>query len=143
MIRRLIFSLAMLVMVLLSSAASVSAVTTNPLNQACQSNNLTRSSAVCKQSQSQGTTNPVSGPKGIINTAANIVALITGGAAVIVIIISGFMFVTAGGAAPGQRSTDPNRLKTARSSLSGAIIGLVIVAFSWILVRFVTDHFVQ
>lgn len=123
--------------------ATASAVTTNPLNSACQTNDLTRNSEICHQSQSQGKTNPVSGPKGIINTGANIIALITGIGAVIVIIISGFMFVTAGGAAPGQRSADPNRLKTARSALSGAIIGLVVVALAWAIVRFVTNKFVR
>lgn len=143
MIKRILAILSVLSATLLLSAASASAVTSNPLNSACQTNQLTRNSAVCQQSQGQGTNNPVSGTHGIINTAANIIALITGIGAVVVIIISGFMFVTAGGTTPGQRSGDPNKVKSARSALSGAIIGLIIVALAWVLVRFVTDRFVQ
>jgi hypothetical protein len=103
------------------------------------------SSPACVQAKAQDTNNPnpVAGPNGIINTAANIIALVAGIGSVIVIIISGFMFVTAGGAAPGQRSTDPNRLKTARSALSGAIVGLIIVALAWSIVRFVTNWVIQ
>jgi hypothetical protein len=141
MINRFIIFLSVLTTLSISSfLMSASAATTNPLNTACQSNGLTRKSEICTQSQSQGTTNPVSGPKGIINTAANIIALVTGVGAVIVIIISGFYFVTAGGTAPGQRSTDPNRLKTARSALTGAIVGLIIVSLAWAIVRFITDR---
>ncbi len=141
MIRRFAISLSALSALFISSfLMSASAVTTNPLNPACQTNDLTRNSEICQQSQTQGTTNPVSGPKGIINTAANIIALIAGIGAVIVIIISGFYFVTAGGTAPGQRSADPNRLKTAKSALSGAIVGLIIVSLAWAIVRFITDR---
>jgi hypothetical protein len=78
----------------------------------------------------------------IIHTAADLIAAVAGVAAVIVIIISGFQFVTAGGASPGQRSGDPNKIKSARAALTGAIIGLVVVVLAWTLVTFVTDRFI-
>src|SRR3990167_9142145 len=59
-------------------------------------------SEVCIAGRNPSTVDPVSGPGGIINTAANLIAIIGGVAAVIVIIISGIMYVTAGGAAAGQ-----------------------------------------
>ena len=124
-------------------APATYAAPSDPLNTACQTNQATRNSPLCQQAGATGTKNPISGPKGIINTAANIIALITGIAAVIIIIISGFMFITYGGVSPGQRSSDPNKVKTARSALSGALVGLVIVALSWAIVRFVIDKFVQ
>ena len=110
----------------------------DPFGDACKK---APSSPTCQQSKAQNgkTTNPA---VDIIKTAANLIATIAGIAAVIVIIVSGFQFVTAGGASPGQRSGDPNRIKSARSSLTGAIIGLVIIALAWSIVTFVTDHFI-
>lgn len=74
-----------------------------------------------------------------IQAAANIIASLAGVAAVIIIIISGLSFVTAGGAAPGQRSGDPNKIKSARSRIVNASIGLVIIALAWTITRFVLD----
>lgn len=99
----------------------------------------------CQQAQNEGgaNNNRITGPKNVINTAANILALITGVGAVIMIIISGFKFVTAGGAAPGQRSGDPNAIKSARNTLTAAIIGLFVVALAWTIIRFATDKLIQ
>jgi hypothetical protein len=145
MINRIRLALPVLIIALglvLGPAVLVQA-SSNPIDKACASNSVANSSAICKQANNQGTNNPVAGPNGVISKAANIVGLVAGIGAVIIIIISGFMFVTAGGATPGQRSSDPNRLKTARSALSGAIIGLVIVALAWAIVKFVTNKLVQ
>lgn len=101
-------------------------------------------SKVCDEFQSQGDEDPISGPSGIISTAANIIALIGGIAAVIIIIISGLMYVTAGGAAVGQRAGDsPNRAKKAQQTLMGAVIGLVIIALAWSITRFIIDRLLQ
>lgn len=99
-------------------------------------------STVCKQADQQAKkkNNPVTD---IINKAANIIAAIAGIVAVVMIIISGFMFVTAGGAAPGQRSADPNRIKKARATLTSSIIGLVVVALAWTITRFIIDRVIQ
>ena len=101
-------------------------------------------SPTCQQASSEGgSNNRVTGSKSIINAAVNILAVITGLAAVIMIIISGFKFVTAGGATPGQRSGDPNAVKSARATLTAAIIGLVVVALAWTITRFIIDKVVQ
>lgn len=101
-------------------------------------------SEVCKDAKGQGTDDPISGPGGIISTAANLIALVGGIAAVIIIIISGLMYVTAGGAAVGQRAGDsPNRAKKAQQTLVGAVIGLVIIALAWSITRFIIDRLLQ
>lgn len=99
-------------------------------------------STVCKQAakQAEQNNNPVTD---IVNTAANIIALIAGVAAVVMIIISGFKFITAGGVAPGQRSGDPNQIKSARATLTYSVIGLVVVALAWTITRFITDKIIQ
>jgi hypothetical protein len=83
----------------------------------------------------------------IVNTikkVANVIALIAGIAAVILIVISGFMFVTAGGSIGGQRGGDkPARIAKAKGTLSGALVGLVIVALAWTIVTFITDKFIH
>lgn len=115
--------------------ATVFADSSNPLNAACQTNSLTRASAVCQQSQSQGTTNPIAGPNGVISKAANIIASIAGIAAVIMIIVSGFSYVTSAG--------NTESATKARQRILGAVIGLVIVALAWTIVRYVTDHIIK
>jgi hypothetical protein len=110
---------------------------------ACQ--NEAASSPACQQAQNEGgqNNNRVTGPKNIINITANILALATGIGAIIMIIISGFKFVLAGGATPGQRTGDPNAVKSARQTLTASIIGLVVVALAWTIIRFVTDNLIQ
>jgi hypothetical protein len=101
-------------------------------------------SEVCKEAQAQGSDDPISGPGGIINKAANIIAIVAGVAAVVVIIISGIIYATAGGAAVGQRAGDsPNKAKKAASALTGALIGLVVIALAWAITRFIVDRVIQ
>lgn len=101
-------------------------------------------SEVCKTANAQGTDDPISGPGGIISKAANIIAAIGGVAAVIIIIISGFMYMTAGGAAVGQRAGDsPNRAKKAQSAMVGAVIGVIVIALAWAITRFIVDRVIQ
>lgn len=110
-------------------------------NEVCPQNSP---SEVCRAAEGQGTTDPVSGPGGLINKVANIIALIAGVVAVVVIIISGIMYATAGGAPGGQRAGDsPNNAKKARQALIGALIGLVVVALAWSITRFIVDRVVQ
>jgi len=104
------------------------------------------SSPTCQQKKAQEAagTNPVAGPGGIISDAANIIALVGGIAAVIIIIISGFVFVTAGGAIGGQRAGDsPTRAKNARTVLVGAVIGLVVIALGWSITTFIINTVIK
>jgi ABC-type Fe3+ transport system permease subunit len=113
----------------------------NPLGGACQSQNAAASPACHQNTQQNGSdTNPT---LDIIKTATNIIALIAAIGAVIMIVISGFMFVTAGGASPGQRSGDPNKVKGARTTLTNALIGLIIIALAWTIVTFVANHLIK
>lgn len=109
----------------------------NPLDPACKTiSDPSKRPPQCDPKV--GATNPIAGPNGILNKAATFIAMIAGIAAVIVIIVSGFMFVTAGGGLGGQRSTDPNKVKTARAALTGSLIGLVVIALAWTIIHFVT-----
>ncbi len=114
----------------------------DPLGAACSGTGTSSNSPACQQDKNQtSNTNPVVDR---IQTAANIIALIAGISGVIIIIYSGFVFATAGGGITGQRAGDNQaRSKQARATLTGAVIGLVIVALAWAIVTFVTDRFVQ
>jgi len=64
----------------------------------------------------------------IIKNVVNILSIIVGVAAVITIIISGLRFITSQGDASG--------IASARSALIYALVGLVIVLFAQVIVRF-------
>ncbi|MEX2006681.1 MAG: pilin [Candidatus Saccharimonadales bacterium] len=105
----------------------------NPLEDVCRGE--ARTSPACREAETQSgdpSTNPV---VDTIATAANIVAIIAGIGAVIIIIWSGFKFVTAGG--------NPEKAREARSTLTGAVVGLVIVALAWVIVSIVTTRIIQ
>jgi uncharacterized membrane protein len=99
----------------------------DPLEQACQN---TPDDTTCKQSASTRTNDPIAGENGIINKAANILAVIGGIIAVIFIIIGGFAYVTSGG--------DAQKVTAAKSRVLSGIVGLLIIAFAWVLVGLVT-----
>lgn len=108
---------------------SAPALAYDPLGPACNGN----SSAVCVQNKNfqNNSSNPAND---IVQSATNIIAMAAGLAAVIIIIISGLTMVTSGG--------DQEKVKKARGTLMAAIIGLVIVAFAWVIVKFVIEKLV-
>jgi len=139
MISKLRILIAMLVVLPFLSFAEVSAY--NPLCPTTDSNgNCTSgacagnaaSSATCQQATSQGKSDPIAGPDGIINKAAGIIAIIAGIAAVIIIILGGFTYITSAGNAESA--------KKARQRILGAVIGLVVVFLAWSIVRYVSDN---
>ncbi|MEI7683326.1 MAG: hypothetical protein WCJ24_03450 [Candidatus Saccharibacteria bacterium] len=65
----------------------------------------------------------------LLRTALTILSFIAGLAAVVMIIISGIKFITSQG--------DPANIASARNTILYAIVGLVVVAISQIIVRFV------
>lgn len=121
--------------VLFAPALTSLAASSNPLDQACNTNAETNNSPLCQQAQTQGTTNPVSGPGGVISRAANIIALITGIGAVIMILLGGFFYVTSAGNAENAAK--------AKARISSALIGLIVVALAWALVRLITDKVIK
>lgn len=119
--------------------ASITLAAFNPVGDVCTS---APSSPTCQQVKAQNSSGKDPALH-IIQAATNIIAAVAGVAAVIIVVVSGIMFVTAGGATPGQRAGDPNRIKSARSALTGALIGLVIIALAWTIVTFVTNKFIK
>lgn len=136
--------LALAITFLLIPTPKLSAVF-DPLEEACKGTAIT--SPACQQKRNQeneGNPNPVAGPNGIIQKAADIMAIVAGAAAVIIIIISGLMFVTAGGAVGGQRAGDnPTRAKNARATLTYALVGLAVIALAWSFITFITHQVVK
>ncbi len=74
----------------------------------------------------------ITGPNGIIQKAANLVAIIAGIAAVIGIIIGGFMFVTAAG--------DSGKVSTGKKTITYSVVGLIIIALARTIVVFVISR---
>ena len=98
-------------------------------------------STVCQDEKNKGSSNPIAGKNGVLQTTANIMAIIGGIAAVIIIVLGGIQYATAGGAAQGQRAGDnPNKAKNARQVVTNATIGLVVLALSWSIVSFIIQH---
>ena len=94
--------------------------------------------------QNKSGENPVAGPNGVVQTAANVIAMVAGIAAVVTIIVSGIMYATAGGVASGQRAGDnPTRAKNARLVLTNALIGLIIIALTWTLASFIIQKVIS
>lgn len=89
-----------------------------------------KNSPTCQQAKQQTKTdNPVAK---IIGDATNIVALMAGVVAVLMIIIAGYQFVTSGGSA--------ETVTKARGRITGALIGLIIIALAWTIIRLITDN---
>jgi hypothetical protein len=124
--KRIIASLTVLLCLAAPAAyAYASASTYNPLSAACAAG--TQASSACAKTSS----NPISGPNGIIRKASLIIATIAGVAAVIIIIVSGFQYITSAG--------DPQKAASARNGIIGAAVGLVIIAAAQTILIFVLD----
>lgn len=67
--------------------------------------------------------------EGVIKTIINILSAVGGIIAVIMIVVGGLKFVTAGG--------DSNSVSSAKNTIVYAIVGLIIIAFAQVIVRFV------
>lgn len=77
-------------------------------------------SSVCKDKTN--TSNPVVGPDGVILRVSSIIAAIAGVVAVVMVIMGGAGMITSGG--------DAAAVKTARSRVVHALIGLVIIVLA-------------
>ncbi len=67
----------------------------------------------------------------VVAAAVNILSWVVGVAAVVMIIIGGFKYITAGG--------DSNSISSAKSTITYAVIGLVIAALAQVMVQFVLN----
>lgn len=127
------------VLLVLLTPVVASADANDKLFGACAVNAATEGSPVCKNKKAPAN-NPITNT---INKAATIIASLTGVAAVIMLIIGGFNYITAGGAAPGQRAGDPNKVATAKRQITYSLVGLVVVALAWVFTRFITSVVIQ
>ncbi len=71
----------------------------------------------------------------IIHSIINLFSLVVGVVSVIMIIVGGLKYITSGG--------DSGNVSGAKNTILYAIIGLVIVALSQVIVRFVLNKFTQ
>jgi hypothetical protein len=78
------------------------------------------------------TNDPTVRANDLISSIVNIFSLVVGVVAVIMIIVGGFRYITSGG--------DSNNVTAAKNTILYAIIGLVIVALSQFIVRFVLNR---
>jgi len=67
----------------------------------------------------------------IITTIVNVLSFVVGVVAVIMIMVGGFRYVTSAG--------DSSKASSAKSTITYAIVGIVIVAFAQVIVRFVLE----
>jgi hypothetical protein len=107
--------LIILLSLFLCTLAPATALAYNPLDSACNVDGGASSTAC--QSRSSQTSN--GDPAAVLRKITAIVAILAGIAAVIVIIVGGFQYITSAG--------DPQKASSARSTILGAIIGLVII----------------
>jgi hypothetical protein len=96
-----------------------------PLSGVCGVSGASASDT-CK---STGTDVAKRGPAAVIEKVTTVLAVIAGVAAVIVIIVSGLQFVLANG--------DASKAASARSTLIGAAVGLVIIAAAQSIIIFI------
>lgn len=105
-------------------AISATAGATNITDSLCNGANLqTSGNAQCDTDQ--GTFSSV------LTNIINLLSLIIGIVAVIMVIWGGFNYITSGG--------DSGKVTTAKSTIMYAIIGLIIVAFAQLIVKFVLN----
>lgn len=85
---------------------------------------------ICKGvSITGGNCNDSGGIETVIRNIINIFSILVGVVAVVMIMVSGFKYVTSGG--------DSGKVKSAKDTLIYAVVGIVIVAFSQLIVQFV------
>jgi len=122
--------LLVIISTLLCLMVPASAYAYNPLSDACGAggtNGGVKSSSTC----SAGTSDPISGPNGVLKKVSLILAIIAGITAVIIIIFSGFQYIISAG--------DPQKAAKARSGIVGAAVGLIIIAAAETIVIFVVS----
>lgn len=115
-------TIALTSVVLAVPTASAQSPFSNSKQEACKGANL-GSGGSCDKKTSEKKVND------LIATIINILSVIVGIVAVVMIIINGFRFVTSGG--------DSNAVSSARNGIIYAVVGLVLVAFAQVIVRYV------
>ncbi len=105
--------------------SEVPQVTTDIQNAACQGANLSTSTE-CTPGDSQGNFNT------LMTRIINIFSIVVGAISVIMVIIGGFRYIISNG--------DSNGVSGAKNTILYALVGLVVVLFAQIIVRFVLSN---
>jgi len=128
-----VFLSTLLVGALLFLAVPVAGATTTALQDelttACSQAAGGKKPSYCQTTDA--TTNPVSGPAGIINRVADFIAYITGAVAVIMVIYGGFKYIRSNG--------DAQKTVSGRQTIVYALVGLVIIIVAKQLVALVVN----
>lgn len=101
------------------------------LKAACAAANTNGGSTPSYCDSVNTTTNPVSGPAGIINRVADFIAYITGAVAVIMVIYGGFKYIRSNG--------DAQKTVSGRQTIVYALVGLVIIIVAKQLVTLIVN----
>lgn len=97
-----------------------------PAQQSCEALKLQDSKVDCTQSSSVTESKPVSK---LLNSVINILSIVVGAVSVIMIIIGGFRYIISGGDSAG--------VTAGKNTILYAVVGLVVVLFAQVIVRFV------
>jgi hypothetical protein len=124
MIKRLVMAL-MLCTLAFCGIHQTAAYAFDPYQDVC-SGGGGGNSAVCTGAN---TKDPLTGNDGLIIKATNLIAFIAGTAAIIVLIIGGIRYISSGG--------DAGNVESAKNTIVGAIIGLIVIALARTIVAFV------
>ena len=132
-------ALASLLVTVLTASISVSPVAAfnvfnppdsngNPTGVDCSKGSNSQS-AVCSDNT---TNNPIAGPGGWLARITTIVAIVAGIAAVIIIVVGGIRYITSGG--------DPEKVSSAKRTVTYALVGLVVIVLAQTLITYVVDR---
>lgn len=125
---KLLRSLVMLFMMsgslIFVSAPMAALAASGSSDQACQAIQVVNPSGACDSKK-----NSESALFKVIRVALQLLSIVAGVIAVIMLVVAGFKYITSQG--------DANSAASARNTLLYAIVGVVIVAFAQIIVKFV------
>lgn len=114
-------AIALLLAVPMIGLVSVPAHADTAKEEACKA--INNGNKDCNEKKAEGQINRT------INNVVNLFSVVVGVVAVIMIIVGGFKYITSNG--------DSSQITSAKNTIIYAIIGLVVVAFAQIIVRFV------
>ena len=143
--KKLKLTLSGLLVLFVLASSPLAAAVFNPLNDACTKTQA-QAGAICKENANQlgQTTSPSNNPiVEKIHVAADIIAVIAGAASVIIIVYSAFVFATAGGSIASKTGENTTRARQARTTLLGAVVGLVIIALAWTIVTVASSRLIK
>ncbi len=132
MIKKLKEVLTGAVLVLVATALPLAAAGGAVSAQASIQEGLEKGTCLNTTDTTCGTEDPEDAVNTIITTVINIFSLVVGVISVVMIIIGGLKYITSGG--------DSGNVSGAKNTILYAIIGLVVVALSQVIVRFVLQR---